>query len=168
MNEWYLFFPQILDDVVDTFPFVSVLFVGKCAEKDGPDCEDRSTRIIAGLENINDDINNIGIEFVMTKEKKMGRQLCGITSFPALALFRNGGHCNPFPGNIESEVEILNWISDIETIEVEGIIEEVNIDMLQNIVESEDEVNFALKMAAFLCIFTAHIKEQFATMCKST
>ena len=55
---------QILDDVVDSFPFVSVLFIGKCAEKDGPDCEEKATRIVAGLENINDDINNIGIEFV--------------------------------------------------------------------------------------------------------
>ena len=95
---------------------------------------------MAGLENINDDINNIGIEFVMTKEKKMGRQECGISSFPALALFRNGGHCTAYTGSLDSEVEIWNWISDIETIEVSGIIEEVNIDMLQNIIELEDEV----------------------------
>ncbi len=92
------------------------------------------------MENINDDINNIGIEFVMTKEKKMARQACSVTSFPALALFRNGGHCTTYTGSLESEVEILNWITDIDTIEIEGLIEEVNIDMLQNIIESEDEV----------------------------
>ncbi len=127
---------------MDTFPFVSVLFTGKCGEKDGEDCQDKVTQIVAGLENINDDINNIGIEFVMTKEKKMGRQECGISSFPALALFRNGDHCTTYTGSLDSEVEIWNWISDIETIEVEGIIEEVNIDMLQNIIELEDEVRF--------------------------
>ena len=97
-------------------------------------------RIVASLETINDDINNIGIEFVMTKEKKLGRQECSISSFPALALFRNGGHCTTYPGSLDSEVAIWNWISDIETVEVEGIIEEVNIDMLQNIIELEDEV----------------------------
>ena len=115
--------------------------MGKCGDKDGPDCEDKATKLVASMETINDDVNNIGIEFVMTKEKKMARQLCAVTSFPALALFRNGGHCTLFAGSLDSEVEILNWISDIETIEVEGIIEDVNIDMLQNIIESEDEVN---------------------------
>ena len=115
--------------------------MGKCGDKDGPDCEDKATKLVASMETINDDVNNIGIEFVMTKEKKMARQLCAVTSFPALALFLNGGHCTLFAGSLDSEVEILNWISDIETIEVEGIIEEVNIDMLQNIIESEDEVN---------------------------
>ena len=115
--------------------------MGKCGDKDGPDCEDNATKLVASMETINDDVNNIGIEFVMTKEKKMARQLCAVTSFPALALFRNGGHCTLFAGSLDSEVEILNWISDIETIEVEGLIEEVNIDLLQNLIESEDEVN---------------------------
>ena len=108
--------------------------------KDGEDCGEKISRIVAVMENINDDINNIGIEFVMTKEKKMARQACSVTSFPALALFRNGGHCTTYTGSLESEVEILNWITDIDTIEIEGLIEEVNIDMLQNIIESEDEV----------------------------
>lgn len=108
--------------------------------QDGEDCGEKISRIVAVMENINDDINNIGIEFVMTKEKKMARQACSVTSFPALALFRNGGHCTTYTGSLESEVEILNWITDIDTIEIEGLIEEVNIDMLQNIIESEDEV----------------------------
>jgi hypothetical protein len=119
---------------------VSVLFTGKCGDKDGADCEDKISGLVASLETINDDINNIGIEFVMAKEKKLARQLCAMAAFPAIALFRNGGHCTVFPGSLDSEVAILNWISDTETIEVEGIIEEVNIDMLQNIIESEDEV----------------------------
>lgn len=66
---------EILEDVIDAFPFVSVLFTGKCGEKDGEDCPDRVAKIVAGLENINDDINNIGIEFVMTKEKRIARQV---------------------------------------------------------------------------------------------
>ncbi len=55
---------------------------------------------------------------------------------------------------------VTTRISDIETIEVEGLIEEVNIDMLQNIIESEDEVHLPVVWLndKKLCIFTAFIK----------
>ena len=66
-----------------------------------------------------------------------------MTSFPALAsdLFRNdGGNCTVISGSLDRDVEIANWISDIETIEAEGVLEEVNIDGQQNIItKSEDE-----------------------------
>jgi len=55
---------------------------------------------------------------------------------------------------------LVTRISDIETIEVEGLIEEVNIDMLQNIIESEDEVHLPVVLLNDMrfCIFTAFIK----------
>ena len=34
----------------------------------------------------------------------------------------------------------MNWLSDIDTIEIPGVIEEVNSDMLGNIIKLEDDV----------------------------
>lgn len=45
-----------------------------------------------------------------------------------------------FAGDLGSEVAILNWLSDIETLEIAGVIEEVNSDMLGNIITLEDDV----------------------------
>ena len=38
--------------------------------------------------------------------------------------FRNGDF-QTFAGDLKSEIAILNWLSDIETLEIAGVIEEV-------------------------------------------
>ena len=77
----------MLEDVVDKFPYVATFFMGKC-DKGDDTCKDKIKDILAGLETINDDVNNVGIEFVMTRDKRMAKRELGVPSFPALGLFR--------------------------------------------------------------------------------
>ena len=101
------------------------------------DCETKE--ILAGLETINDDVNNVGIEFVMTKDRRLAKREFGVTSFPALGLFRNG-HFLAFVGDMKNTVEVQGWLTDTDALEVEGIVEQVTEDMLTNIIELEDDV----------------------------
>merc|ERR1719507_1094848 len=69
---------------------------------------------------------------------KYARKL-GIQKLPCVGLFRNGDF-QAFTGDLKNEINVLNWLSDIETLEIPGVIEEVNSDMLLNIVTLEDDV----------------------------
>ena len=93
---------------------------------------------IAGLGDIDDNIDDIGIAMVTTKDVKYARRL-GIPKLPCVGIFRNGNF-QAYDGDLTSEVSILNWLSDIETLEIPGVIEEVNSDMLSNIIKLEDDV----------------------------
>jgi hypothetical protein len=91
-----------------------------------------------GLEDIDDNVDEIGISMVTTKDVKYARKL-GIQKLPCIGLFRcsiinkflfdyfflRNGDFQSFTGDLKSEVAILNWLSDIETLEIPGVIEEV-------------------------------------------
>ncbi len=128
----------MLEDIIDKFPYVATFFMGKC-DKDDDACKDKVKDILAGLETINDDVNNVGIEFVMTREKRLAKKEYGVGSFPALGLFRNG-HFLTFDGDISNPVAIVNWLTGTDALEVDGIVEQVTQDMLDNIIELEDDV----------------------------
>lgn len=63
----------------------------------------------------------------------------GIKSFPTLAFFRNKEPLI-FKGDLDDEDEVLSWITDENTLEIPGKIEEVNSRMLENILEENDYV----------------------------
>ena len=46
----------MLEDIIDAFPYVATFFMAKCESED---CDTKE--ILAGLETINDDVNNVGI-----------------------------------------------------------------------------------------------------------
>jgi hypothetical protein len=128
----------MLEDIIDKFPYVAAFFMGKC----GPDdeaCKDKVKNILSGMETINDDVNNVGIEFVMTKEKRLAKKEYGVGSFPTLGLFRNGDFI-VFEGDLTNPIEIINWLGGTDALEVEGAVEQVTEDMLSNIIQSEDDV----------------------------
>ena len=67
------------------------------------------------METINDDVNNVGIEFVKTRERRLAKKEYGVTSFPALGLFRNG-HYLGFEGDLTNPIQVrfpifLNWFN---------------------------------------------------------
>ena len=128
----------MLEDIVDKFHYVATFFMGKC-EKGDDNCDNKIKDILSGLETINDDVNNVGIEFVMTKDKRLAKREYGVPSFPALGLFRNG-HYLAFDGNINDPVDIVNWLTGTDALEVEDVVEQVTEDMLENIIELEDDV----------------------------
>ena len=128
---------EILEDMVDAFEYVFVYFQPYCKEGDTT-CEENKASIMEGVENIDDDINDIGLVTVTTKDIKYARKL-GITKLPCLGLFRNGDF-KIFEGDNQNEYDVLKWLSSIDTLEISDQIEEVNEDILANVLKQEDDV----------------------------
>ena len=80
--------------------------------------------VISDLETINDDIeNDAGIIIVMNEERKMAKKEYSVSKFPAVGLFKNGGEAEHFAlydGDLRDVAGLLNWLSDTETMEIQG------------------------------------------------
>ena len=74
-------------------------------DKDDAKCKEKIKTILDGMETINDDVNNVGIEFVKTRERRLAKKEYGVTSFPALGLFRNG-HFLGFDGDLTNPMQV--------------------------------------------------------------
>lgn len=105
---------------------------GNCDE--GDECD----KVLEELENIDDELDETGIVFVTTEDTSLAKKH-GIKSFPTLAFFRNKEPLI-FKGDLDDEDEVLSWITDENTLEIPGKIEEVNSRMLENILEENDYV----------------------------
>ncbi|XP_034174484.1 hulk isoform X1 [Osmia lignaria lignaria] len=123
---------EILTDLIEEHEYVVAFFSGDC--DDGDDCD----KILQELENIDDELDETGIIFVTTEDTAFAKKQ-GIRSFPTLAFFRNKEPLI-FKGDIEDEDEVLSWITDENTLEIPGKIEEVNGKMLENILEENDYI----------------------------
>lgn len=123
---------EILSDLIDEHEYVVVYFSGKCEE--GEECDN----ILDELENIDDELDETGIIFVTTEDISLAKKY-GIKSFPTLVFFRNKDPLI-YKGDIEDEDEVLSWLTDEDTLEIPGKIEEVNSKMLEKILEENDHV----------------------------
>ncbi|XP_076765990.1 hulk isoform X1 [Xylocopa sonorina] len=123
---------EILADLIEEHEYVVAFFSGDCEE--GDECD----KILEELENIDDELDETGIIFVTTEDTGFAKKQ-GIKSFPTLAFFRNKEPLI-FKGDIEDEDEVLSWITDEDTLEIPGKIEEVNSKMLENILEENDYI----------------------------
>ncbi|XP_051174999.1 uncharacterized protein LOC127290468 isoform X2 [Leptopilina boulardi] len=123
---------EILTDLIEEHEYVVVFFSGDC--DDGDECD----KVLKELENIDDELDETGIVFVTTEDTSMAKKH-GIKSFPTLAFFRNKEPLI-FKGDLDDEDEVLSWITDENTLEIPGKIEEVNSRMLENILEENDYV----------------------------
>jgi hypothetical protein len=94
--------------------------------------------VIAELENIDDELDETGIIFVTTEDTGLAKK-SGIKTFPSLVFYRNKDPLL-YTGDLEDEDEILTWVTDEETLEIPGRIEEVNTRMLDNILHDNDNV----------------------------
>ncbi|XP_076628680.1 hulk isoform X2 [Colletes latitarsis] len=123
---------EILSDLIEEHEYVVAFFSGDC--DDGDECD----KVLEELENIDDELDETGIIFVTTEDTGFAKKH-GIKSFPTLAFFRNKEPLI-FKGDIEDEDEVLSWITDEDTLEIPGKIEEVNGKMLENILEENDYI----------------------------
>lgn len=105
---------------------------GSCDE--GEECDS----ILDDLENIDDELDETGIIFVTTEDLTIAKKY-GIKHFPTLAFFRNKDPLI-YTGDLDDEDEVLSWITDEDTLEIPGKIEEVNTRMLENILDENDYV----------------------------
>nr|XP_012139952.1 PREDICTED: uncharacterized protein LOC100881857 isoform X2 [Megachile rotundata] len=123
---------EILTDLIEEHEYVVAFFSGDC--DDGDECDN----VLQELENIDDELDETGIIFVTTEDTAFAKKQ-GIKTFPTLAFFRNKEPLI-FKGDIEDEDEVLSWITDENTLEIPGKIEEVNAKMLENILEENDYI----------------------------
>ena len=80
-------------------------------------------RVLAGLETIDDELDEIGILTVTTEDTEVALDN-GVRDLPAIGLFRNG-QVVVYEGDETNERLILNWLTDEETLKIIGIIDEV-------------------------------------------
>ncbi|XP_035438415.2 uncharacterized protein LOC118268177 isoform X3 [Spodoptera frugiperda] len=123
---------EILTDLIEEHEYVVVYFSGNCEE--GEECDN----ILDELENIDDELDETGIIFVTTEDISLAKKY-GIKTFPTLVFFRNKDPLI-YKGDIEDEDEVLAWLTDEDTLEIPGKIEEVNSRMLEKILEENDHV----------------------------
>lgn len=130
---------EILQELVEGHEYVVCYFTGQCDE--GERCDN----ILEDLENIDDELDEAGIIFVTTEDTTYAKKL-GIKNYPQLVFFRNRDPLH-FTGDLSDEDEVLSWLTDENTLEIPGKIEEVNIKMLEKILTENDHV------VVFFCEF---------------
>ena len=65
--------------------------------------------IVEGLEGIDDELDNIGITFVKTKDEDYPYKTHDISYFPVLGIYRNGGNFVKYEGRGIISFEPLIW-----------------------------------------------------------
>ncbi|XP_070499226.1 uncharacterized protein hlk isoform X3 [Chironomus tepperi] len=125
---------EILSELIETHEYVVVYFTGDCEE--GDKCD----RILEDLENIDDELDEAGIIFVTTEEFDIAKKY-GLSpkALPKLVFFRNKDPLI-YEGDLDDEDEVLAWLTDENTLEIPGKIEEVNMKMLEKILSENDHI----------------------------
>ncbi|XP_050098548.1 uncharacterized protein LOC126579208 isoform X2 [Anopheles aquasalis] len=123
---------EILQDLIEEHEYVCVYFSGECDE--GEKCD----KILDDLENIDDELDEAGIIFVTTEDMATAKKY-NIKNLPSLVFFRNKDPLI-YSGDLNDEDEVLSWLTDEETLEIPGKIEEVNIKMLEKILSENEHI----------------------------
>jgi len=119
---------DILDKFIATKSYLAVVFF----KEDDP----KSTAALDVLEEIDDDLDEVGIMFVKLDDEKEAAEY-GIDNFPTLVVFENGIP-NLYDGSFETGEEVLAWI--VNESSGDHTIEIVTDNMLDQIVADHDHV----------------------------
>ncbi|XP_017150000.1 uncharacterized protein LOC108160488 isoform X1 [Drosophila miranda] len=123
---------EILVNLINEHEYVVVFFTGPC--EPGETCD----HTLNALETIDDELDEAGIIFVTTEDTGVAKKY-NVKTYPRLVFFRNRDPLH-FTGDLDDEDEVLAWITDDETLEIPGKIEEVNVKMLDKILAENDHV----------------------------
>ncbi|XP_004521136.1 uncharacterized protein LOC101452398 isoform X4 [Ceratitis capitata] len=123
---------EILIELINDHEYVVVFFTGPC--EPGEKCD----KTLSALESIDDELDEAGIIFVTTEDTNIAKKH-NIKNYPQLVFFRNRDPL-VFTGDLDDEDEVLSWITDEDTLEIPGKIEEVNTKMLDKILAENDHV----------------------------
>ncbi|XP_034650063.1 uncharacterized protein LOC117889742 isoform X7 [Drosophila subobscura] len=123
---------EILVTLINEHEYVVVFFTGPC--EPGETCD----HTLNALETIDDELDEAGIIFVTTEDTGVAKKY-NVKTYPRLVFFRNRDPLH-FTGDLDDEDEVLAWITDDETLEIPGKIEEVNVKMLDKILAENDHV----------------------------
>jgi len=121
---------RMLDKLLETSPFMAVFFYDdECIE-----CE----AILEQLENIDDEADIYGIDFVKNNDPHAAKQY-NIYNTPALVYFRK---MTPivYDGDLMDDERILEWLTSQDVFEIKDEIEEVNRKMLEKLLDENEFV----------------------------
>ena len=127
---------EILEELIKDHEYVAVFFRGPCDEE-GDDCD----AVLAKLESIDDDLDDIGILIVTTADKEVSREngeqlnknfliinilFADLIEWPALTMFRNGMIVT-YNENVQlaTEKQLHDWLTSEDTLKIIGVIDEV-------------------------------------------
>ena len=97
---------------------------------------EHATNLPRELEEIDDELDDFGISLVTTEDIKYAASVLKVKHFPSLGMFRNG-HFKVYEGSLKVNVrELLSWMVDKGTLEIQGRIEQVNEKMLRRYILS--------------------------------
>jgi len=119
---------EILDKFIATKNYLSVIFF-----KEG---EEKSMEALKVLEEIDDDLDELGIMMVKIDDEKEAAEY-GIEDFPSIVVFENGIP-NMYDGEIRAGEEVLDWI--VGESSGDHTIESVTDSMLDALVRDYDHV----------------------------
>ena len=131
---------EILEELIKDHEFVAVFFRGPCDEE-----EDDCDAVLAKLESIDDDLDEIGILIVTTADKEVSREngelkykcnefiyhqtfiFTDLIEWPALTMFRNGMIVT-YNEDVQqaTEKQLHDWLTSEDTLKIIGVIDEVS------------------------------------------
>ncbi|XP_063590532.1 uncharacterized protein LOC134767464 [Penaeus indicus] len=116
---------RMLDRILNTSDNVAVFFYSEGDKK--------SRDILVELENIDDECDDIGIDFVKVSDENIAKEY-EVVILPALVYFRNR-FPQIYEGDLKDEEALLEWLIDNKDKGPASIIEEVDGQMIQSLVE---------------------------------
>ena len=125
---------QMLEEIVAENEYVTVLYTGSCYGE-----EEMCEEILEYLEEVDDEFDTKGIEFIQTEDEDFPLIKHQLTKFPTLGIYRNEEFL-VYDGDLEDKEATLNWLNDIDNLKIVGKIEEVNTKLLAYLYESEDNL----------------------------
>ena len=127
----------LLDRLIKEEEYVAVIFMSECVEEQKVACDE----LIENLEEIDNELDSVDILLVKIDEPQYAKNH-RIKTFPTVGLFRNGDLVI-YDGKVDNAMALLKWLTDIDTLKIEGRIEEVGIPLLEMMIEKEKDI-FAL------------------------
>lgn len=120
-----------LESTVAEHDYVAVFWYGRR-------CKIDCNAVLHELENIDDDTDRFGVQFVKINDKKFAKKY-GITEFPALTYFRNK-EAIKYEGDLMDEEQVLDFLTSLDAMQLADQIEDVNAKILDKIVEDQQYV----------------------------
>ncbi len=120
--------PEIIQILIEEQEYVGVLYTGG----------EESQEVQQAVTGANEELAEIGIKVVKTKDREYPYEKHEIQHFPSMGLYRNGLFLQ-YDGSFEKD-SIEKWFTDIGNLKIDGRIEEVNDKTMFYLYENDDDI----------------------------
>lgn len=128
---------DMLELLIDNMKHLVVLFYDPSQCSSGKSSNNKCKKIIQELENIDDETDDHGIQFVKCEDIEYAKSQVGISSLPALVYFEQHSSApSIYSGDLEEEELVLEWLIKQKN---EDTIENINRDILNNMIVQQQQ-----------------------------